>query len=83
MSRGNLALRAEGYVLWGTVGHFRAVIEQMRNPTVDVTWARRAGFVLLLALSFPFTLIALVFGIPLKLLLRQAARGRAGSQAGT
>jgi hypothetical protein len=83
MSRGNLALRAEGYVLGVAVGQFRAVIEQMRNPIVDVTWTRRAGFVLLLALSFPFTLIALVFGIPLKLLLRQAARGRAGSQAGT
>jgi hypothetical protein len=83
MPRGQLALRAEGYVLWGAVSQFRAVIEQMRNPIVDVTWTRRARFVLLLALSFPFTLIALVFGIPLKLLLRQAARGRAGSQAGT
>jgi class 3 adenylate cyclase len=82
MSRGKLALRAEGYVLWGAVGQFRAVIEQMRNPIVDVTWTRRAGFVLLLALSFPFTLIALLCGIPLKLLSRQAARGRAGSQAG-
>lgn len=82
MSRGKLALRAEGYVLWGGVHQFRAVIEQMRNPIVDVTWTRRAGFVLLLALSFPFTLIALAFGIPLKLLSRQAARRRVGSQAG-
>jgi hypothetical protein len=81
-SRAKLALRAEGYVFWGAVGQFRAVIEQMRNPIVDVTWTRRAGFVLLLALSFPFTLIALVFGIPLKLLSRRAARGRVGSQAG-
>jgi hypothetical protein len=83
MSRGKLALRAEGYVLWGAVGQWRAIIEQMRNPIVDVTWTRRAGFVLLLARSFPFTLIAMVFGIPLKLLSRQAARVRAGSQPGT
>jgi hypothetical protein len=29
MSRGRLAPRAEGYVLWSKVGQFRAVIEQM------------------------------------------------------
>lgn len=67
-SRGKLALRAEGYVLWMAMGQFRAVIEQMRHPIVDVPWSRRVGFVLLLALSFPFTLIAVVSGIPLKLL---------------
>jgi hypothetical protein len=27
------------------------VIEQMRNPIVDVTWTKRTGYVLLLALS--------------------------------
>jgi hypothetical protein len=52
----------------------RAVIAQLRNPVVDVSRTRRAAFVLLLALSFPFTLMALFFGIPLTLLARQAAR---------
>jgi hypothetical protein len=82
-SRGTLALRAEGYVLWATMGQLRAVIEQMRNPIIDVPWTRRAGFLLVLALTFPFTLLARVFGIPLKLLARQAERVRVGTQAGS
>jgi len=79
LPRAQLALRAEGYVLWAAVGELRAVIEQMRNPVAAVTRTRRAVF-LLLALSFPFTLIALACGIPVKLLSRQAARGRASRQ---
>jgi len=83
MSRGKLALRAEGYVLWANLGQFRAVIEQMRHPIVHVAWIRRAAFVLLILLSFPFTLLAFLIGIPLKLLSRQAARAQVTSQAST
>jgi hypothetical protein len=43
----------------------------------------RAVFLLVLALTFPFTLLALVFGIPLKLLARQAERVRVGTQVGS
>jgi len=82
MPRAKLALRAEGYVLWATLGQFGAIVEQMRNPIVQVTWMRRAGFVLLLTLSAPLALIAGLFAIPLKLLSRQAARHRAGGHAG-
>jgi len=81
MSRGKLALRAEGYVLWACLGQIRAVIEQMRNPIVHVPWIRRAAFVLLMVLSFPFALLAMVLGIPLKLLSRQATHSRIPSQS--
>lgn len=83
MSRGKLALRAEGYVLWANLGQIRAAIEQMRHPIVHVAWIRRAVFVLLMVLSFPLTLLAMVVGIPLKLLSQQAARVRVRSQART
>jgi class 3 adenylate cyclase len=83
MPRAKLALRAEGYVLWAAAGQCRAIIEQMRHPIAEVTWMRRAGFVLLLVLSAPFELIGHLFSTPLKLLSRQAARARAGEQPGT
>jgi len=81
MSRGKLALRAEGYVRWASLGQIRAVVEQMRNPIVHAPWIRRAAFVLLMVLSFPFALLAMVLGIPLKLLSRQATHSRIPSQS--
>jgi hypothetical protein len=79
-----IGVRPEGYVLWASLGQIRAVIEQMRNPIVHAPWIRRAAFVLLMVPLFPFTLLAMVLGIPLKLLCgRQRAVGvlaRRGSE---
>ncbi len=69
----SLALRAEGYVVLAVLGQFVGLFQQIRNPTVEVGWVRRAGFVLGLTLLTPLALLVLSFSIPRKLLSRRVA----------
>jgi hypothetical protein len=45
MSPAQLTFQAEGYVVWTLLGELKAVVEQLRNPTVKVGWLRRGVFV--------------------------------------
>ncbi len=69
----SLALRAAGYVVLAVLGQFVGLFQQLRNPTVEVGWVSRVGFVLGLTLLTPLALLVLSFTIPRKLLSRRAA----------
>ena len=73
-----LASRARGYLIWGLVGHPRALLEQMRHPVVQVGWWRRAGFALASTLLLPFSFLFYLFVVPRRLLSRRAIRVQAG-----
>ncbi len=76
MSRIKLVLRAELYVVLATLGQLVGLVQQIRNPTVEVGWPRRASFALITTLSAPFVLLVGLFAIPTKLLLRRSARAK-------
>lgn len=72
-----LARRGNAYVIWAVRSQFRAIVDQIRHPTVAVSWPRRLGFILQAILTAPFMAAVMLAKIPRKLLARQAARQRA------
>jgi hypothetical protein len=76
------AARVRDYARIAGLGQFRALAEQVRHPAVPVSWLRRAGFVLRLALESPFMLAYLLLVQPGRLRARHAAELRARSDPG-
>jgi len=72
-----LARRGNAYVFWAVRNQFRAIVEQIRRPTVAVSWPRRVGFILQAILTAPITMAVMLSQIPRKLLAQQAARAHA------
>jgi len=65
--------RVRRYALWGTLGTFRGLAEQVRHPVAPVGWPRRAGFALLLALWSPFVIAYTLLVQPGRLRARHEA----------
>lgn len=81
LSPAQLALRGEGYVLWGMRGQLAALLEQIRHPVAPVSGLRRAGFVVWFMLQAPILMLLFVFSIPVKLLRQQAERARTAGRS--
>ena len=75
------AARVRHYARW-CFGIFPAFIEQVRSPTAPVSWPRRAGFALRLALEFAFMFGYLALVRPGQLRSRRAAELGARSGEG-
>jgi len=67
------AARVRDYARWGTLAHLRALAEHVRKPAVAVSWPRRVGFALLLALATPFMVAYIALVQPGRLRARHAA----------
>jgi hypothetical protein len=81
---GDFAARLRRYARWGGFGLFPAFIEQVRHPAAPVSWSRRVGFALRLALEFPLMFGHLALVRPGQLRARHAAElaARSGKGAG-
>lgn len=81
---GDFAARLRRYARWGGFGLFPAFIEQVRHPAAPVSWSRRVGFALRLALELPLMFGHLALVRPGKLRARHAAElaARSGKGAG-
>ena len=79
---GDFAARLRRYARWGGFGLFPAFIEQARHPAAPISWSRRVGFALRLALEFPFMLSYLALVRPGQLRARHAAELAARSGKG-
>jgi Protein of unknown function (DUF2652) len=65
--------RLARYALWGALGQFRALVEQVRRPATPVSWPRRAGFALWLTLASPLYIAYVALVQPRRLRARRAA----------
>jgi hypothetical protein len=65
--------RLARYALWGALGQFRALVEQVRRPAAPVSWPRRAGFALWLTLAAPLYIAYVALVQPGRLRARRAA----------
>jgi hypothetical protein len=81
LSTAAFAARMRRYARWG-LGLFPALVEQVRRPVAPVSWPRRAGFALRLALEYPVMFAYLALVRPGQLRARRAAELRARSGEG-
>ena len=69
-----LALRGAQYVVWGIAGMFRAIPDQIFNPTTNSSWFGRVSFSALFAILSPIFFLAGMVLIPVSLFNKRRIR---------
>jgi hypothetical protein len=72
LPRASFDARVRDYARWGSLAHLRALAEHVRHPAVAVSWPRRVGFALLIALATPFVFAYITLVQPGRLRARHA-----------
>lgn len=72
-----LASRARGYLRWALRRSPGALLEQMRQPVVEIGWLRRGGFALANVVLVPVMHLFSLFLVPRRLLSKRMVRAQA------
>ena len=70
-----------GHLSW-LRGRPRALYDQIRRPAVDVGWAKRLGFVVMMIVMMPVEFARILFAAPRRIIEKRALRARAVPSGG-